>query len=178
MTMTIRIAPISLVVALLWPAIDWAEAPRALLEGHRLTLVASEPEVVTPIGVACNADGDLFVVESHTHKRTADYEGRDSDRVRRLRDSDGDGVLDQWTDFSEGYRHALNLLVRPDGGLYLVTRGDVRLLYDHDNDGRADQEEVLVHLDTEVDYPHNAMGGIWLGGEDLYLGMGENFGGR
>ena len=37
------------------------------------TLIASEPQIVTPIGIAIDKRNRLFVVESHTHHRPADY---------------------------------------------------------------------------------------------------------
>ena len=54
----------------------------------------------------------------------------------------------------------MNLLVRDDGGVYLVTRGKLILLRDADNDGIAEKQEELLRLDTKDDYPHNALGGI------------------
>ena len=73
--------------------------------------------------MAFDRKGRLLVIESHTHQRPKDYKGPASDRIRMLADSDGDGKLDQWSTFAEGFRHAMNLLVRDDGGVYLVTRG-------------------------------------------------------
>jgi putative membrane-bound dehydrogenase-like protein len=167
-------------------AIDGAVAfgapkePRVLIEGCKLELVAKEPEIVTPIGVAIDAKGRLLVVESHTHERPADYKGPAGDRVRMLSDSDGDGRLDKWSTFAEGYQQAMNLCVRPDGGVYLVTRRDVRLLRDTNDDGVSDQEQALLKLETEDQYPHNGLSGIAFvssnAGGTLYLGLGENHG--
>ena len=155
------------------------DSPVVLLEGARLTRVGAVPELVTPVGMTRLADGSLLVIESHTHQRRADYEGPAGDRVRRLVDSDGDGVPDAWApDFADGFRHAMNVLARPDGAVYLVTRADVRLLVDEDGDGRSDAERPVLRLDTDEDYPHNALGGIWLEGERLFVGLGENFGAR
>lgn len=152
--------------------------PRPLIAGARLELIASQPDIVTPVGMCFDKSGRLLVVESHTHKRTDDYDGLKHDRIRSFSDTDGDGRLDTWGVFSEGYTHALNLLAHPNGDLYLVTRADVRMLKDTDDDGKADGEETIVRLDTDQTYPHNGLGGICLqeGGESIYLGLGENFG--
>ena len=153
-----------------------AAEPRVLVEGCQLELVAKEPEIVTPVGVAFDDKGRLLVVESHTHKRTEDYQGLGSDRVRLFADSDGDGTLDSWSTFAEGYRYALNVAVRPDGAVYVVTRGEVHLLRDTNDDGVADEDKTILRLETEEEYPHNALSGIALSDDGLYLGLGENFG--
>ncbi len=153
-----------------------ADPPRVLVEGCQLEQIAREPAIVTPVGMAFDATGRLLVVESNTHQRPEDYVGPESDRLRMLSDSDGDGQLDRWSTFAEGFRHAMNVAVRPDGGVYLVTRSDVHLLRDTDGDGSADVNEKIVRLKTTVDYPHNALSGIVIDGDTLYLGVGENFG--
>jgi putative membrane-bound dehydrogenase-like protein len=153
-----------------------AGEPRVLLPGCQLEQIAREPEIVTPVGMAFDTKGRLLVVESHTHQRPDDYEGPGSDRLRMLSDSDGDGRLDKWSTFAEGFRHAMNVAVRPDGGVYLVTRSDVHLLRDTNDDGVADKNSKIVQLKTTVDYPHNALSGIVIDGERLILGVGENFG--
>src|SRR5262245_1415309 len=76
-----------------------AEMPRVMDDRYQLELVAEEPDIVTPVGMAFDAKGRLLVVESNTHKRPADYKGPEGDRIRMLSDSDGDGKLDQWSTF-------------------------------------------------------------------------------
>ncbi len=153
-----------------------AAPPRVLIEGCQLEQIAREPEIVTPVGMAFDAKGRLLVVESHTHQRTESYEGPSGDRLRMFSDSNGDGQLDHWTTFAEGFRHAMNVSVLPNGDVYLVTRSDVHLLRDTNDDGVADVNEKIVQLETTVDYPHNALSGISVAGDKLFLGVGENFG--
>jgi putative membrane-bound dehydrogenase-like protein len=164
------------VVAVLFNAAVVAAPPRVTNDKYRLELVAAEPEIVTPVGMAFDREGRLLVIESHTHQDPPEYAGPDRDRLRMFADSDGDGRLDRWSTFSEGFRHAMNVLVREDGGVYLVERGRVLLLRDTDNDGVADKQDVLLRLETEDDYPHNALGGITLGPGGLTIGLGENHG--
>ncbi len=154
-----------------------AAPPRVLSGGYKLELIASEPQIVTPIGVAFDRKGRLLVVESHTHERPEEYKGPASDRIRMLSDSNGDGKLDDWSTFAEGFRHAMNLMVREDGGVYVVTRHNVVLLRDTDNDGIADKQEELLRLETKDDYPHNALSGIaeYTDGS-LIVSLGENHG--
>ncbi len=165
-------------LAVVWHAsLCLGAEPRTLLEDCSLELVAREPEIVTPIGVAFDNQGRLLVVESHTHQRQEDYDGPPSDRLKRFIDSNGDGRLDQWETIAEGFRHAMNVAVRADGAIYLVTRSDVHLLRDNDDDGKVDSNDRIVRLETDIDYPHNALSGIFIAEDSLYLGVGENSGG-
>jgi putative membrane-bound dehydrogenase-like protein len=154
-----------------------AAAPRVTDERYKLELVADAPDIVTPVGMAFDSRGRLLVIESHTHQRPDGYNGPTGDRLRMLSDSDGDGRLDHWSTFAEGFRHAMNVLAREDGGVYLLERGRLLLLKDTDNDGRADTQEELLRLETEDDYPHNALGGIAQERDgSLVIGFGENHG--
>jgi len=154
-----------------------AEPPRVTSDRYRLELVASEPEIVTPVGMTFDREGRLLVVESHTHKRTPDYQGPAGDRIRMLADSDGDGRLDRWSTFAEGFLHAMNVLARPDGGVYVLSRHSVVLVRDTDGDGRADQQREIIHLESDDDYPHNGLGGIALLADgSLLVCLGENHG--
>jgi len=154
-----------------------AAEPRVLIEGAQLELVAAEPQIVTPVGMTFDAKGRLFVIESHTHQRPQDYLGPAGDRIRMLSDSDGDGLLDQWSTFAEGFQQSMNLLTAGPGRIYLVTRRSVDLLVDDDRDGKMDRQESVLRLETGENYPHNALSGIAHDGAGgLYIGMGENFG--
>jgi putative membrane-bound dehydrogenase-like protein len=153
-----------------------AGEPRVLLPSCQLDQIAREPEIVTPVGMVFDTKGRLLVVESHTHQRPDDYEGPGSDRLQMLSDSNGDGKLDRWSTFAEGFRHAMNVAVHPDGNVYLVTRSDVHLLRDNNDDGVADSNKKVIQLKTTVDYPHNALSGIVVVGDRMFLGVGENFG--
>jgi putative membrane-bound dehydrogenase-like protein len=151
--------------------------PRVTDAKYGLELVGSEPEIVTPIGMAFDRKGRLLVIESHTHQDPEEYKGPERDRLRMLSDSDGDGRLDRWSTFAEGFRHAMNVLAREDGGVYVVTRGSLLLLRDTDDDGTSEKQDVLLRLETEDDYPHNALGGIDQADDgSLILGLGENHG--
>ena len=170
-----------------WNAFAWslvvgsivdAAEPRVTDSRYKLEQVASDPQIVTPIGMAFDRKGRMLVIESHTHQRPQAYAGPSGDRIRMFDDSDGDGKLDRWTTFAEGFRHAMNLLVRDDGAVYVVTRHGVVLLRDTDNDGVSDKQEEILRLETKDDYPHNGLSGIALQPDrkTLLLGLGENHG--
>ncbi|MCG8449001.1 MAG: c-type cytochrome [Pirellulales bacterium] len=158
-----------------------AGEPRVLIKGAELELVAAEPEIVTPISIAFDEKGRLLVIESHTHSRQAGYEGPKGDRIRMLSDSDGDGTLDRWSTFAEGFQQAMNLCTAGPGAVYVVTRRDVQLLRDTDDDGVADEHKSILLLVTNTHFAHNGLSGICLqqdgaGNPKLLVGLGENFG--
>ena len=74
-----------------------------------LTLVAAEPNIVTPIGTAIDKRGRVFVVESHTHFPKSDYPGPKYDRVKLWTDTNHNGRPDKFSIFAEGFHHAMNL---------------------------------------------------------------------
>jgi putative membrane-bound dehydrogenase-like protein len=142
-----------------------------------LSLVAEAPDIVTPTGVAVDEQGVIFVVESHTHFPPEDYEGPPVDRIKRLKDTTGDGRADQVTVFYEGGRATMNLAIDHRGLFYVATRGEIFTLRDTNGDGRADERQLLARLETDGDYPHNGLSGFafdFLG--NIYFGLGENLG--
>ncbi len=154
-----------------------AAEPRVLIDGAKLELVASEPDIVTPVGMTFDSQGRLLVIESHTHQRPGDYQGPPGDRIRMLSDTDGDGQLETWSTFAEGFQQSMNVMAAVPGRVYLVTRRSVDLLIDETGDGRMDRIEPVLRLETKENYPHNALSGIAFDGNGgLFIGIGENFG--
>ena len=71
-----------------------------------LTVFASDPDIVTPIGIAVDGEDRVFVLESHTHLQGTDYAGPKVDRIKTFVDRDGDGAPEAVTVFAEGSRTA------------------------------------------------------------------------
>lgn len=155
---------------------DGIDMPKPTDPQLELRLVASEPEIVTPIGIAVDRRNRLFVVESHTHHRPADYKGPAADLVKVFLDADGDGIPDQSKVFAGGFKSAMNLALAPSDEVYLVHRSGVVLLHDADGDGVSERSTTVLELMTNQDYPHNGLNGITFSHDGwLYLGIGENF---
>ena len=145
-------------------------------EHWQLELLAEQPDIVTPIGIACDARGRLLVVESHTHKRPEDYEGPLTDRIRIFQDTDGDGRLDQWSTFHEGLHYALNLTVQGDS-VYVVTSEAIVRLRDTDGDNQADEQTEIIRLECEENKAHSALVGLSFTSEGtLVFSLGKNTG--
>jgi len=153
------------------------EIPRVLDERLKIELFAADPDIVTPCGLAVDARGRVLVVESHTHFRPENYQGPPADRIRMLVDTNGDGRADQITTFFEGTRSTMNVGVHPDGSVYVATRMAIFRLRDTNDDGVADENTPIAHLETAGDYPHNGLSGFAFDfAGNVYFGLGENLG--
>ncbi|MGL6095769.1 MAG: PVC-type heme-binding CxxCH protein [Fimbriiglobus sp.] len=102
-------ALLALTAAALLPAADAPPAPVPLKdaaarfkvpEGFRVTLFAGEPDVVQPIAMTFDDRGRMWVVECRSYPKWR-ADGKGTDRVVILEDTDGDGVHDKRTVFLE-----------------------------------------------------------------------------
>lgn len=146
--------------------------PRVVIE-----LFAEHPQIVTPTGLAVDRSGRVYVIESNTHFRPANYKGPAADRVLRMTDSTGDGKADKIDVFHEGTIASMDLALSEDGWLYVAERSRILRLRDTNDDGKADKIEDVVILDTTGTYPHDGLSGLcfdFFG--NLNFGFGENLG--
>lgn len=111
-------------------------------DGYTVELVAAEPLVKDPVGIAWGADGKLWVVEMADYPNGMDGKGRPGGRIRLLEDSDNDGQYDRSTVFLDGLRFP-NGVMPWRNGLLVTAAPEVFYVEDTDNDGRADKREVL-----------------------------------
>ncbi|MFO0908862.1 MAG: PVC-type heme-binding CxxCH protein [Isosphaeraceae bacterium] len=156
-----------------------AGLPRVRDDRLVLTRFATEPEIVTPVGLTVDPLGRVLVVESHTHFRPKGYTGPAADRLRLFEDRDGDGVAEAVSTFWEGSKFTMGAAFHPiNGTLYVATRYRVFRLDDLDHNGRADGPPVAVAtLDTDGNYPHNGLSGFAFDPSGrVYFGLGENLG--
>ena len=107
--------------------------------GFHIELVASEPDIQSPIAMDIDERGRWFVLEMPGYP----VDTRPTGRVKLLEDTDGDGRPDKSTVFADG-------LVLPTGimrwrhGVIVTAAPDILYLEDRDGDGKADHREVLV----------------------------------
>jgi len=118
-----------------------AEAQRLfhVQPGFRIELVAAEPLVTDPIALAFDERNRLYVVEM------LDYSEDDKanlGRIRRLEDTDRDGVFDRSTVFVDKLSWPTALTCY-DGGLFVAAAPYVLYFKDTDGDGAADQRKLL-----------------------------------
>ena len=106
--------------------------------GLTIELVAAEPEVVSPVAIAWDEDGRLFVAEM------IDYpSGPTAGRIRRLEDRDGDGRYEHATVFADGLPFP-NGVLPCFGGVLVTAAPNIWFFRDRDGDGRADERRVVL----------------------------------
>jgi hypothetical protein len=155
----------------------FAAPPEVADKRLKIELFAEAPQIVTPIGIAVDAKGRVFVVESHTHQRPAGYQGPKVDRIRVFEDTKGTGKADKITTFFEGTSSTMCVAFDRNGALYVSTRMEIFRLRDTKGTGTADERTPIVHLETTGTYPHDGIDGMAFDyNGDLYFGMGENLG--
>jgi putative membrane-bound dehydrogenase-like protein len=135
------------------PAVDSAALPKfppvaardalntfQLRKGFRLELVAAEPLVTDPIALAFDEEGRLFVVEMNDYPERGEQR---LGRVKRLEDTDGDGRFDTSTVFAKDLRFP-GAIICYGGGVFVGATPDLWYFRDTDNDGVADQKQVVL----------------------------------
>jgi putative membrane-bound dehydrogenase-like protein len=114
-------------------------ASMQLQDGFRIELVASEPDLTSPVAMDIDEHGRLFVVEMPGYPLDTSPSGR----VKMLEDTDGDGRYDRVSLFADN-------LVLPTGvmrwkkGVLVTAAPDLIYFEDADGDGRAERREVLL----------------------------------
>ena len=112
-------------------------------EGFALNLFASEKlGVANPLTIRWDAKGRMYVActWSYPHLKPGEIP---NDKIIQLTDTDGDGQADRSTVFADG----LNIptgLETADGGVYVGQATDLLFLRDLDDDGHADERQVLL----------------------------------
>lgn len=119
-----------------------AQGQFQLDEGLRIELVAAEPLVRSPVDMAFDEDGRLWVVEMPDYPEGPLDGGPPQGRIVVLEDRDQDGRFERSSVFMESVLFATGVL--PWRGGALVT-GQFGILYmkDTDGDGAADLREPL-----------------------------------
>lgn len=109
-------------------------------DGFRMELVASEPLIGSPVAIAWDERGRMYVCEMRGYSENRD------DRLSTiglLEDTDGDGVYDRRTEFAAGLAWPTGIFPHRDG-LLVGDAPDLLFLKDIDGDGKSDQREVVL----------------------------------
>ena len=103
-----------------------------------IELVAAEPDIVSPVALAWDSAGRLFVAEM------TDYpSGPVSGRIKMLEDAHGTGRYDRVTEFAGPLAFPNGVMPWKDG-ILVTAAPDVWFLRDRDGDGRADDKKVVL----------------------------------
>jgi putative membrane-bound dehydrogenase-like protein len=113
-----------------------------LVEGFGIELVASEPDVIDPVEMAFDENGDLYVVEMLDYPFDPPEGEAPRSRIRLLQDTDGDGQFETATLFADNLLQATCALPWK-GGVFVTSAPDILYLKDTDGDHKADLREVV-----------------------------------
>ncbi|HYT94793.1 MAG TPA: PVC-type heme-binding CxxCH protein [Gemmataceae bacterium] len=113
-----------------------------LAPGLRIELVACEPQIESPVAMAFDEDGRLWVVEMRDYPNGPPPGKPPQGRIRILEDRDGDGFYEHSTVFADGLLFA-NGLMPWKGGVIVTAAPHIVYLKDTKGSGKADKREVL-----------------------------------
>lgn len=111
-------------------------------EGINLELVAAEPLIASPVAMAWDDKGRLFVVENRGYPAGMPDDSQGGVIVM-LEDMNKDRRMDKRTVFAHGFTFPNGILAW-DGGFFVTCSPDVFFLKDTNGDGRADVRQVVL----------------------------------
>jgi putative membrane-bound dehydrogenase-like protein len=147
----------------------------------QIALYAEDPDIMTPIGAAVDAQGRLFVVESHTHNPPAGYDGPKGDLIKVFEGQRPDGRAERMSVFADGLFQAQSIAFDPQGTLYVVCTRGLYVLHDRDGDGRSEARTRILTIEpyARMANPHGQMQGIAFSADGwVYVGRGAHVGGE
>ena len=109
--------------------------------GFTVQLAASEPQVVDPVAIRFDAQGNMWVVEMRDYPNGPKPPGPPMSKIKVLQDQDGDGRFETATVFADQLLFATGLQPWRDG-VVATLAGQVVFLRDTDGDHVADKREV------------------------------------
>jgi putative membrane-bound dehydrogenase-like protein len=107
--------------------------------GFRIELVAAEPEVISPVAMAFDERGRMFVAEMPDYPLSRERLGK----IKLLEDMDGDGRFETTTVFADQL-HFVHGVLPWKGGLIVTSAPDILYFADTNGDNRADVRKVLL----------------------------------
>jgi putative membrane-bound dehydrogenase-like protein len=86
-------------------------------DGLRIELVAREPQIESPVAMAFDPDGRLWVVEMRDYPNGPGKGEKPAGRIRILEDKDGDGFFETATTWADNLLFANGLFLWKDGAI-------------------------------------------------------------
>jgi putative membrane-bound dehydrogenase-like protein len=118
-----------------------ADAPATMVvrPGFAVDLAVAEPMLASPVAIAWDEDGRLYVAEMRGY---SEDQGERLGRIRLLHDDNADGTYDRATVYADGLAWPTALIVW-NGGLFVGDAPDIVWLKDTDGDGVADERRKM-----------------------------------
>jgi len=110
-------------------------------KGFRIELVTPESMISSPVAMAFDENGRLFVVEMRDYPNARERIPH-LGRVRLLEDSDGDGVFDSATVYADNLPWP-SAVACYDGGIFVAATPEILYFKDLNGNGVADQRKVV-----------------------------------
>ena len=136
--------------------------------GYRMELVASDPDVISPVVIEFDGNGRMYVVEmiSYMMDASATREHDPISRISRWESTKGDGVYDKKTVFADKLVAPRMILPLQDGVILTseTDSDDLIKLTDTNGDGVADKREVVftgIGQSGDPNIEHQKAGLLW-----------------
>ena len=138
-------------------------------KGFSVTLFAGEPDIVQPIAMTFDTRGRLWVVECLSYPNWRS-DGKGSDRVVILEDTDGDGKFDKKTVFLDNGVNLSGIEVG-FGGVWLCSSPNLLFVPDRNGDDKPDgPPEVVLDGWNIKDTKHNVYNSLGWGPDGWLYG--------
>src|SRR5262245_33654132 len=111
-------------------------------EDFKVELFLTEPQVNSPVEMAFDENGRLYVAEMLDYPDDPPPGKPARSRIRLLEDKDGDGKYERAVVFANQVLQVSGLLPW-QGGLLVTSAPDILWMKDNDGDGKADVRKVL-----------------------------------
>ena len=113
-----------------------------LSEDFHVELFAAEPDVMSPVEMAFDENGKIYVAEMMDYPDDPPAGKPARSRIRLLEDTNGDGKIDRTTIFADQVL-AVSGFMPWKGGLIVTSAPDILYMKDENGDGKADVRKVL-----------------------------------
>jgi putative membrane-bound dehydrogenase-like protein len=113
-----------------------------LSDDFHVELFAAEPEVMSPVEMAFDENGKIYVAEMMDYPDDPPAGKPARSRIRLLEDTNGDGKIDRTTVFADQVL-AVSGFMPWKGGLIVTSAPDILFMKDENGDGKADVRKVL-----------------------------------
>lgn len=110
--------------------------------GFEVQLFAAEPDITKPLNMEFGPQGRLWVSQSQEYPFAAE-EGKGTDHITILDDTDGDGQADEFVDFASDLNIPIGVMPLPNGGAMGYSIPYIYRYFDVDGDDRYDERVAL-----------------------------------